>query len=102
MLSKIQQATRQLAEMAKLKREIEAMETEGSAGGGIVRVRMNGSRMVRRVMIDPEVLKSGDAELLEELVKAAINDASRKVERDLANRFRAMGGGALGSLMGRR
>ena len=92
MFSRMQQASRQLARMRKLKRQIESLEREGTAGAGMVKVRMNGARMVRRVTIEPEVFKSGDAELLEELVKAAINDASRKIERELAQQVRSAGG----------
>ena len=54
-----------------------------AAGGGMVKVRMNGARQVRRVTIDPEAVRSGDVELLEDLVKAAINDASRKIEQQM-------------------
>ena len=101
MFSKIHQTHRQLARMRKLKREIDSTEAEGSAGGGLVRVRMTGARLVRRVTIDPDAVRSGDAELLEELVKAAVNDAARKLERELAGRMRAMGGPLAGLAGGR-
>ena len=100
MFSKIQQASRQLAQMRKLKRQIESTETEGIAGGGIVRVRMTGARLISRVTIDPDAVRSGDAELLEELVKAAVNNASRKMERKLAAQMQGMGG-SLGRLAAR-
>ena len=61
-----------MGQLRKLKRQIESLEGEGAAGGGMVKVRMNGARQVRRVTIDPEVVRSGDVELLEDLVKAAI------------------------------
>ncbi len=83
MISKFIQATKQMGQLRKLKRQLESLESEGAAGAGMVRVRMNGARLVRRVTIDPEVVKGGDVELLEDLVKAAVNDASRKVDQQL-------------------
>lgn len=87
MLSKIHQVTKQMGKLRKLKRQIESLEGEGTAGGGMVTVRMNGARQVRRVKIDPEALRAGDVELLEDLVKAAVNDASRKIEQQMQERL---------------
>ena len=87
MLSKIHQVTQQMGQLRKLKRQIESLEGEGAAGGGMVKVRMNGARQVRRVTIDPEAVRSGDVELLEDLVKAAVNDASRKIEQQMQERL---------------
>ena len=62
----------------KMQQEIAALEVEGTAGGGMVKVTMNGRHEVRRVEIDPTVAGS-DREMLEDLVAAACNDAVRRV-----------------------
>ncbi len=65
--------------MKKAQDEIAAMEVEGAAGGGIVKVVMTGRHDVKRVHIDPSLLTE-DKDVLEDLVAAAVNDAVRKVE----------------------
>jgi hypothetical protein len=70
----------QLAGLMKQAQEaIAAMEVEGEAGGGLVKVTMTGRHDVRRVSIDPTLLGE-DKDMLEDLVAAAVNDAVRKVE----------------------
>lgn len=100
MFSKIQQATKQMGRLRRLKRQIESLEGEGEAGGGKVRVRMNGAHKVRKVTMDPETVRSGDVKLLENLVKAAVNDASRKIEQQMSERLGSME--ELGQLAGGR
>jgi DNA-binding YbaB/EbfC family protein len=65
--------------MKKLQGELAAMEIEGQAGSGMVKVVMTGRHEVRRVVIDPRLL-ADDREMLEDLVAAAVNDAARRVE----------------------
>jgi len=65
--------------MKKLQGELAAMEIEGQAGSGMVKVVMTGRHEVRRVVIDPRLL-GDDREMLEDLVAAAVNDAVRRVE----------------------
>jgi DNA-binding YbaB/EbfC family protein len=65
--------------MKKLQGELAAMEIEGHAGSGMVKVIMTGRHEVRRVIIDPRLL-ADDREMLEDLVAAAVNDAARRVE----------------------
>jgi DNA-binding YbaB/EbfC family protein len=64
------------AQMKALQEKAEAEVVEGAAGGGRVRVRMNGAQVVQSVTIDPSMM--GDRELLEDLLVAATNDASRR------------------------
>jgi nucleoid-associated protein EbfC len=73
--------------MQMAKQQYEAMQkkmretiVEGSAGGGSVVVKMDGGKNILRVTIDPEAVKSGDIEMLQDLVAAAVNEAGRKVE----------------------
>ena len=65
--------------MKKAQEEIAALEVEGAAGGGLVRVAMTGRHDVKRVHIDPSLVGE-DKEVLEDLMAAAVNDAVRKVE----------------------
>lgn len=90
MFAKIQQAKQQMAQMRELRRKIASTESQGVAAGGLVRVRMTGNRFVRRVTIDPDTIRSGDAELIEELVKAAMNDAVHKLEQKVAKHLTSL------------
>jgi DNA-binding YbaB/EbfC family protein len=65
--------------MKKAQEAIAALEVEGEAGGGLVKVTMTGRHDVRRVSIDPTLLGE-DKDMLEDLVAAAVNDAVRKVD----------------------
>ncbi len=94
MIARASQMARQMRQMRKLKKQIEAITAEGSAGGGMVKVQVTGGRNVRRVEIDPSVVEKGDVELLESLVKAASNDAMRRLEKKLSQEpaLRDLGG----------
>ena len=75
----MKQAQQMQDNMKKLQGELAAMEIEGQAGSGMVKVVMTGRHEVRRVVIDPRLL-ADDREMLEDLVAAAVNDAARRVE----------------------
>jgi DNA-binding YbaB/EbfC family protein len=86
--------------MQMAKQQYEAMQkkmretvVEASAGGGSVTVKMDGSKHIVRVTIDPEVVKSGDVEMLQDLVAAAVNEAGRKVEDTMKSSMSGMLGG---------
>jgi DNA-binding YbaB/EbfC family protein len=66
---------------------------EASAGGGAVTVKMNGQKQLLKVTIDPEVVKSGDVEMLQDLVQAACNEAGRKVDEAMQSGLSGMLGG---------
>ena len=65
--------------MKKLQEQLAAMEIEGEAGSGLVKIVMTGRHEVRRVTIAPSLL-GDDKDMLEDLVAAAVNDAVRKIE----------------------
>lgn len=65
--------------MKKLQEQIAAMEVEGQAGSGLVKVLMTGRHEVKRITIDPKLL-ADDKEMLEDLIAAAANDAVRRIE----------------------
>jgi nucleoid-associated protein EbfC len=74
----------------KLQKEMAELRVEASAGGGMVTVTMGGTREIHAVKIAPEVLESKDLEMLEDLVRAAVNEANRKVEEALGQKMGAL------------
>ncbi len=88
----MRQAQQLQDKMQKAQEQIGALEVIGEAGGGMVKVTMNGRHEVRRVEIDPGVAAS-DREMLEDLVAAACNDATRRVAEAVKEHMAgAMGG----------
>lgn len=79
----MQQAQRMQKDMEvnikKAKEQLAQIEVQGEAGGGLVKVTMNGRFVVKRLQIDPELLKD-EADIIEDLIAAAINDAVRQAE----------------------
>ena len=74
MMKQLQQA------QERLQAEVAAIVVEASSGGGAVKVEMDGQKVLKSLTIDPEVVKSGDVEMLQDLVLTAVNEATRKVE----------------------
>ena len=64
----------------RMQAEIAALVVEAAAGGGMVKVEMDGQKNLKSLKIDPEVVTSDDVEMLQDLVMAAVNEAARKVE----------------------
>jgi len=83
----MQQAQRMQDNLKRVQEELATLEVTGSAGGGMVSVTLSGKMEVRRVHIDPSVL--GDAEMLEDLVTAAMNDAVGKANEESNKRMSA-------------
>jgi DNA-binding YbaB/EbfC family protein len=77
--------------LAKVQQELEELTVEGSAGGGVVRVTMNGRQEVSEVVIEPEAAE--DIDLLQDLVAAAVNDASARTQQMAAEKMNAVTGG---------
>jgi nucleoid-associated protein EbfC len=63
-----------------LQKHVDNVHVEASAGGGMVVIRMNGQKQITDVRIDPEIFAGKDAELLQDLIRAAVNDACRRVD----------------------
>ncbi len=87
MMSRAQDMQRQMQE------KMQQTVVDGSAGGGAVTVKMNGGRQVLSIKIDPELVKSGDVEMLQDLIVAAINEGGRKVEEAMQSQLGGMLGG---------
>lgn len=77
--------------LAQAQEELAEMTVEGSAGGGVVRVTMNGRQEVSAVVIEPEAVE--DIDLLQDLVAAAVNDASTRTQQIAAEKMNALTGG---------
>ena len=81
------------SKMENLQEEIAAMEVEGVSGGGLVKVRLTGKGNMTGVTIDPSLIKEDEAEILEDLIVAAHNDAKAKAETVIAERTRELTAG---------
>jgi nucleoid-associated protein EbfC len=79
-----------------LQRQVNSVTVEASAGGGMVTVRMNGQKQLVDVRIEPDVFTSKDQEMLQDLVRAAVNEASRRVDEELTNQMKNLSGGIPG------
>jgi len=77
----------------KLQKELAEMRVEGSSGGGMVSVILDGSKNLMSIKIDPEVVNSEDVEMLQDLIAAAFHDASMKVDEDVSQKLGALGPG---------
>ncbi len=100
MMSRAQQMQQQMEQA------MSQVQVEGSAGAGAVTVQMNGHKQVLRVRLDPSVAGSGsspaDLEMLQDLITAACNDATRKVDEALQGKLSgALGGMNLPGMLGR-
>jgi len=77
----------------RIQAEIAALVVEATAGGGMVKVAMDGQKQVKSLTIDPEVVSKDDVEMLQDLVLAAVNEASRKVDEEVQARIGGLTGG---------
>jgi nucleoid-associated protein EbfC len=93
----IQQMLSRLRQVQEdLQQQVNAVAIEASAGGGMVTVKMNGQKQIVDLHIEPDVFASKDQEMLQDLVRAAVNEASRRVDEELANQMKNLTGGIPG------
>jgi nucleoid-associated protein EbfC len=93
----IQQMLSRLRQVQEdLQRQVNSVTVEASAGGGMVAVKMNGQKQVLDVRIEPEVFAGKDQEMLQDLVRAAVNEASRRVDDELASQMKNLAGNVPG------
>lgn len=88
----MRQAQQMQANMQKMQEEIAAMEVTGEAGAGMVKVTLNGRHEARAVRIDPSLLGE-DKDMLEDLIAAAVTDASRRIEQATREKTAALTSG---------
>jgi hypothetical protein len=97
----IQQMMKQAQQMQeKMQKEMEDLRVEASAGGGVVTVQMKGNHEMVALKIEPETVKEGDVEMLQDMIMAAVNEANRKVDEAMKGKLGGMMPPGLGNLFG--
>ena len=74
----------------KMQKEMEEMVVDATAGGGVVSVKMQGTKELVALQIDPEAVKDGDVEMLQDMIVAAVNEAGRKVDEAMKSKLGGM------------
>ncbi len=93
-LQQMQQIMKQVQQIQEqIQKQLEELVVEASSGGGMVTVKMNGQKQLVAVTIEREVFASNDAEMLQDLVLAAVNEANRRVDEQLASRVSGLTNG---------
>ena len=77
----------------QMQKQLEELRVEASSGGGMVQVKMNGHKHLLDLKIDPEAVKDADVEMLQDLILAAINECTRKVDTELQSKMGSLAGG---------
>lgn len=89
----MKQVQKMQAKMADLQQELETLEVEGTAGGGMVKVVANGKGDIKGITIDPEVVDPEDVEMLQDLIVAAFNQARDKSQEIQSEQMSKLTGG---------
>lgn len=89
----MKQANQMQMRMKKAQEDIAKMEFDGSSGGGAVKVKVNGDYKILKMDINEEVMKSGDVEMLQDLVMTAVNDAIKTAKDTSAKEMEKITGG---------
>jgi DNA-binding YbaB/EbfC family protein len=89
----MKQAQAMQAQMAKVQEQAASKTVTGTAGGGMVTVTANGAMEILAIVINPDVVKSGDTDMVQDMVLAATNDALRKAREMMANEMKSVTGG---------
>lgn len=90
----MKQANQMQMKMKKAQEEIAKMEFDGTSGGGAVKVKVNGDHKVVGMTISEDIFKSGDAEMLQDMVMLAVNDAMKTAKEASAKEMEKITGGA--------
>ena len=77
----------------EMQREMQQLRVSSSVGGGIISVEMNGAKELVDIKIDPETVKGGDVEMIQDLIIAAVNEATRKVDEAMKGKLGSKLGG---------
>ena len=94
----MQQVGEMQEQMEKAQTELANETVEATAGGGMVRVVANGTGEIKEIKIDPKAIDPNDPELLEDMILAAVNEASRSAQSLAESKLGGLAGGALGGL----
>ena len=93
MMGMMKQVQQMQGRMQQMQDELAALEIEGQSGGGMVKVVLNGKGEVKRLRIDPALMKPDEVEIVEDLVIAAQQDARVRVEATLQAKMQEVTGG---------
>ncbi len=93
LMGMMKQAQEIQARVQKMQEELSELRVEGQAGGGLVRVSLNGKGEMAGLKIDPSLLKPDEAEILEDLIVAGFQDAKGKVEAAMQEKMQEVTGG---------
>jgi len=96
----MRQAQQMQARLAEAQEQMETIVAEGSSGAGLVTVRLKGKGELEALRVDPSLMVPGEAEILEDLVKAAHADARRKLEEAMSAAMQQATGGLAGMMPG--
>ena len=89
----MKQAQKMQADLAKAQAEAETFSAEGSAGGGVVKVVVNGKNQISSVLLSKDVVNPDDIEMLQDLIRAAANEAFDKVRENTKSTLGSVTGG---------
>jgi DNA-binding YbaB/EbfC family protein len=93
-LGNLQKMLKQAKEMQdKLQKELGELRLEGTSGGGMVTVILDGHKNLAGIRLDPEVVNRDDIDMLQDLIVAAFSDAAAKVDEQMSQKLSSLGGG---------
>ena len=89
----LKQAQELQKKMADAQKKVEELEAEGTSGGGLVKVKINGKNVTTSVSIDESLISKDEKEILEDLIVAALNDARENVQKKISEEMSSLTGG---------
>ena len=89
----LKQAQELQKKMADAQKKVEELEAEGSSGGGLVKVKINGKNITTSLSIDDSLISKDEKEILEDLIVAALNDARENVQKKISEEMSSLTGG---------
>ena len=79
--------------MAEAQKKVESLEAEGTSGGGLIKIIIDGKNNVKSVKIDDSLISKEDVEILEDLILAAFNDGKEKIQKKISDELSSITGG---------
>jgi len=89
----MKQAQELQKKMAEAQKKVESLEAEGTSGGGLIKIIIDGKNNVRSVKIDESLISKEDIEILEDLILAAFNDGKEKIQKKISDEMSSVTGG---------
>lgn len=89
----MKQAQELQKKMSEAQKKVEELEAEGTSGGGLIKVTIDGKNLVKSVKIDESLISKDEIEILEDLIVAAFNDGKEKIQKKIADEMSSVTGG---------